>query len=394
MSFSPEPIPGDTVDNETPHGAEPISRAPTYSIHHIGLNSDVTLPSGRLPGQLQPPPPPPPSPPPPFTLATDVPAGHTPSDLAEGNYGDSSDKLFSVYLSQAEKFDKEEAESWKGDTEGILVFVRFVVEPSLAILADRFAPSLADWPFLCHGRRVHYRKLQAATSRLEQYDRFAPRPDLAATRSPLEWYFYLHPIYVAKSDFPAVGIRCPRKHIVVPQSHPELDMRTSCDAHATVGAALPPGFSALVRALQAGAYTNLLCGRHTAIWPSRCCGGPPCSSSRICFPLLRGSYRLLTQHQSQSGDLPSLGRRNARLGIFHINGASSHLPEFAISDTANDFFLDAATSDFDKRSRTDAASRQIHLRAHRLGCLEAVRAPDSPARQSFQAPRPRVFTQP
>ncbi|KAH8983946.1 hypothetical protein EDB86DRAFT_2746910, partial [Lactarius hatsudake] len=32
-------------------------------------------------------------------------------------------KLFSVYLSQADKFDKEQSESWKGDTEGILVFV-------------------------------------------------------------------------------------------------------------------------------------------------------------------------------------------------------------------------------------------------------------------------------
>ncbi|KAI9439503.1 hypothetical protein H4582DRAFT_1797974, partial [Lactarius indigo] len=31
-------------------------------------------------------------------------------------------KLFSVYLSQADKFDKEQSESWKGDTEGILVF--------------------------------------------------------------------------------------------------------------------------------------------------------------------------------------------------------------------------------------------------------------------------------
>ncbi|KAH9992211.1 hypothetical protein BJV74DRAFT_726936, partial [Russula compacta] len=31
--------------------------------------------------------------------------------------------LFSVYLAQADKSDKEQSESWKGDTEGILVFV-------------------------------------------------------------------------------------------------------------------------------------------------------------------------------------------------------------------------------------------------------------------------------
>ena len=45
-------------------------------------------------------------------------------NIAEGNYGDPSDKLFSVYLAHADKFDKEQSESWKGDTEGILVFVR------------------------------------------------------------------------------------------------------------------------------------------------------------------------------------------------------------------------------------------------------------------------------
>jgi hypothetical protein len=50
----------------------------------------------------------------------------------EGNYGDPSDRLFSIYLAQAGKFDKEQSESWKGDTEGILVFVRLASrEPTL-----------------------------------------------------------------------------------------------------------------------------------------------------------------------------------------------------------------------------------------------------------------------
>ena len=91
----------------------PSSRSPTYSTYDHSL----VLGSGLQRGQLQPPQPPP-SPPPPHPLDTDVPAH---SNVA--NYGDSSDKLFSVYLSQADKFDKEQSESWKGDTEGILVFV-------------------------------------------------------------------------------------------------------------------------------------------------------------------------------------------------------------------------------------------------------------------------------
>ncbi|KAH9014086.1 hypothetical protein EDB85DRAFT_2123780, partial [Lactarius pseudohatsudake] len=40
----------------------------------------------------------------------------------DGNYGDPSDGLWSMYLTEAEKQDTEVTESWKGDTDGILVF--------------------------------------------------------------------------------------------------------------------------------------------------------------------------------------------------------------------------------------------------------------------------------
>jgi hypothetical protein len=38
-------------------------------------------------------------------------------------HGDSSDGLWSIYLTEAEKRDTEVIENWKGDTNGILVFV-------------------------------------------------------------------------------------------------------------------------------------------------------------------------------------------------------------------------------------------------------------------------------
>ncbi|KAI0248893.1 hypothetical protein BJV78DRAFT_1284430 [Lactifluus subvellereus] len=44
----------------------------------------------------------------------------------------------------------------------------------------------------------------------------------------------------------------------VPQPCAELDVPTLGDAHATVGAEIPPGLPALVRAVQACAHTNLL----------------------------------------------------------------------------------------------------------------------------------------
>ena len=42
---------------------------------------------------------------------------------SDENHGDSSDGLWSIYLTEAEKQDTEVTESWKGDTDGILVFV-------------------------------------------------------------------------------------------------------------------------------------------------------------------------------------------------------------------------------------------------------------------------------
>ncbi len=62
--------------------------------------------------------------PPPTVQETDPSPNFAHSHIAEGNYGDPSDRLFSVYLTQADRFDKEQSESWRGDTEGILVFVR------------------------------------------------------------------------------------------------------------------------------------------------------------------------------------------------------------------------------------------------------------------------------
>jgi hypothetical protein len=42
---------------------------------------------------------------------------------AGDNYGDSSGKLWSMYLTETEKEDKEITERWKGEADSILVFV-------------------------------------------------------------------------------------------------------------------------------------------------------------------------------------------------------------------------------------------------------------------------------
>ncbi|KAH9079595.1 hypothetical protein EDB83DRAFT_1291712 [Lactarius deliciosus] len=64
------------------------------------------------------------------TSANGRPHGDAPPSPIAGNpdpqqgekFGDSSDGLWSMYLTEAEKQDKDVTESWKGDAEGILVF--------------------------------------------------------------------------------------------------------------------------------------------------------------------------------------------------------------------------------------------------------------------------------
>jgi hypothetical protein len=66
---------------------------------------------------------------------------------------DTSGKVWSVYLSEAERQDRALAENWKGDTEGILIFVRVLSDlPLLKALTL----STQDWSLCCYRGGVHH----------------------------------------------------------------------------------------------------------------------------------------------------------------------------------------------------------------------------------------------
>jgi hypothetical protein len=70
----------------------------------------------------------------PFTLATV--ASSNLICVPDENHGDPSDGLWSMYLTEAEKQDAEVTESWKGDTDGTLVFVSPVRAPLRIVSAQ------------------------------------------------------------------------------------------------------------------------------------------------------------------------------------------------------------------------------------------------------------------
>src|ERR1700761_2369760 len=77
-------------------------------------------------------------------------AGDDTTAPKETTYSDPSGAIFSMYITRALKFDDENVENWKGGADGILVFVRFHIAPTMTTalyLPSRFP----DWSFLFYG---------------------------------------------------------------------------------------------------------------------------------------------------------------------------------------------------------------------------------------------------
>ena len=58
-----------------------------------------------------------------------------PISESDSSFTDTSSTLFSLYLSHAEKHDKERAESWKASADGTLVFVSRIFRFDFIILS-------------------------------------------------------------------------------------------------------------------------------------------------------------------------------------------------------------------------------------------------------------------
>jgi len=77
--------------------------------------------------------------------------------LPETEYVDSSAQLWAIVFNEGEKYDRTLVESWKGDMDGILIFVRFIVHSASHNMIERL---FSDWPFLCNRRGIHHRWIQ------------------------------------------------------------------------------------------------------------------------------------------------------------------------------------------------------------------------------------------
>lgn len=78
-------------------------------------------------------------------------AGTAHSHGQTSNYDDPSSTIWSVYVSEADVYDKTLVEGWTADMDGILIFVRnyvfFAIKPSTYFLSV--------WSFLCQCHSFH-----------------------------------------------------------------------------------------------------------------------------------------------------------------------------------------------------------------------------------------------
>ncbi|KAI0246777.1 hypothetical protein BJV78DRAFT_114536 [Lactifluus subvellereus] len=71
-------------------------------------------------------------------------AGPTRGPSRGDTYSDTSGKLWSVYLTEADKKDKALAENWKGDTEGILIFTGLFASTVAAFIIESYKRLSSD----------------------------------------------------------------------------------------------------------------------------------------------------------------------------------------------------------------------------------------------------------
>ena len=69
--------------------------------------------------------------------------------------------MWTVFMKDAEMYDNRDAEGWKGDSDGILVFVR----PTSTGPAVHHNDKLEDWSFLRNRWRIYHRILQTTVTR-------------------------------------------------------------------------------------------------------------------------------------------------------------------------------------------------------------------------------------
>ena len=168
--------------------------------------------------------------------------GHPPesgqNDPLQGvsGFADGSGPLFSMYLKLAGEEDNKMTENWKGDADGILIFVS---RHSTCRASTRVYPEVEDWFILCYRRGIRRSIRPGPQAKFPGHFSVLPREHLSSPRR-FEWLPGSYSPNTSQSVHPILPTNICRMGQLALVSQPahRSHMRTFGDIIATMGASV------------------------------------------------------------------------------------------------------------------------------------------------------------
>jgi len=212
----------------------------------------------------------------------------------ESGFVDGSGPLFSMYLQLAGEEDKKMTENWKGDADGILIFVS---HHSTSGTFTHTHTKVEDRFILCRRRNISRRVCPGPQAQLTGHLSVLPRKHLSSPHRS-EWlpgpysptFQPFHPIF--SPSLCRMG-----QLTLVSQPGHQSHMRTFGNITAAVGASVHEGHPDTIQSTQTSAHPCVLCGGCRQTSPSVGSRSVAWVVTPLSIPLLRGPGCVPFQHQ-------------------------------------------------------------------------------------------------
>ena len=144
-----------------------------------------------------------------------------------------------MYLDRVIEDDRRMVESWKGDADGMLVFVG--LQNTFHTSASNL--EIVDWSLLCRGRSIACSIYLGYSAELAGHLSFLSRTYLSAIFHPTEWVPTFHPLEVVRPHraILSASVGCLGQRTLVFESRHQFDLRPIGDIATAVGTSLRKG---------------------------------------------------------------------------------------------------------------------------------------------------------
>jgi len=213
----------------------------------------------------------------------------------ESGFVDGSGPLFSMYLQLAGEEDKKMTENWKGDADGILIFVS---RHSTCGTSTHIHPEVEDRFILCHRRSISRCVRAGSQTELSGHVSVLPCKHLSNPRR-FEWLpvpYSPHPSQSVHPIFSTNLCRMGQLALVSQLAH-QSHMRTFGHITPAMGASVHEGHSDTIQSTQTSTDPGVFCGGRQQTSPSVGSRSVAYVVAPLPLPLLRGPRCVPFQHQ-------------------------------------------------------------------------------------------------